>query len=83
MGGADKQIEGANKIINESPNEEDALMILADNLIAKNRAGPGLHVRYAVGDGDEVQGQTRRLFRRGLEPREVDSCFPAATMLRA
>jgi hypothetical protein len=38
MGGADKQIEGANKIIAESPNEEYALMTLADNLISKNRA---------------------------------------------
>ena len=37
MGGADKQIEGATKIITESPNEEDALMVLADNLMAKNR----------------------------------------------
>jgi hypothetical protein len=38
IGGADKQIEGANKIIAGSPNEEYALMTLADNLMAKNRA---------------------------------------------
>ena len=38
MGGADKQIEGATKILKESPNEEAALMVLADNLISKNRA---------------------------------------------
>ena len=38
MGGADKQIEGANKIIAANPNEEYALMTLADNLISKNRA---------------------------------------------
>jgi len=35
MGGADKQIEGATKIIAGSPNQEDALMALADNLMAK------------------------------------------------
>jgi hypothetical protein len=35
MGGADKQIEGATKIIAGSPNQEDALMTLADNLMAK------------------------------------------------
>ena len=38
MGGADKQIEGANKIIAGNPNEEYALMTLADNLISKNHA---------------------------------------------
>lgn len=38
MGGADKQIEGATKIVAGSPNEEYALMTLADNLIPKNRA---------------------------------------------
>lgn len=38
MGGSDKQIEGATKIIAESPNDEFALMTLADNLIPKNRA---------------------------------------------
>jgi hypothetical protein len=38
MGGADKQIEGATKIVAGSPNEEYALMTLADNLMAKNRA---------------------------------------------
>ncbi|MBZ5634755.1 MAG: hypothetical protein LAO55_16660 [Acidobacteriia bacterium] len=38
MGGADKQIEGATKIVNGSPNEEEALVVLADNLMAKNRA---------------------------------------------
>jgi len=38
MGGADKQIEGATKIVAGSPNEEYALMTLADNLISKNRA---------------------------------------------
>ena len=38
LGGADKEIEGANKILAESPNEEYALMTLADNLISKNRA---------------------------------------------
>lgn len=37
IGGADKQIEGATKIVNGSPNQEDALMTLADNLMAKNR----------------------------------------------
>jgi tetratricopeptide (TPR) repeat protein len=37
-GGADKQIEGATKIINGNPNEEEALMILSENLMAKNRA---------------------------------------------
>jgi hypothetical protein len=38
MGGADKQIEGATKIVAGSPNDEFALMTLADNLIPKNRA---------------------------------------------
>ena len=38
LGGADKQIEGATKIVAGSPNEEYALMTLADNLISKNRA---------------------------------------------
>jgi hypothetical protein len=38
QGGADKQIEGANKILAGNPNEEYALMTLADNLISKNRA---------------------------------------------
>jgi hypothetical protein len=37
-GGVDKQIEGANKIVAGNPNEEYALMTLADNLISKNRA---------------------------------------------
>jgi hypothetical protein len=37
-GGVDKQIEGATKIVNGSPSEEEALMVLADNLMAKNRA---------------------------------------------
>jgi len=37
IGGADKQIEGATKIVNGSPNEEEALTVLADNLMAKNR----------------------------------------------
>jgi tetratricopeptide (TPR) repeat protein len=35
MGGTEKQIEGATKILNGSPNEEDALMTLADNLMSK------------------------------------------------
>jgi tetratricopeptide (TPR) repeat protein len=38
MGGPDKQIEGATKIVAGSPNDEEALMILAENLMAKNRA---------------------------------------------
>lgn len=38
IGGADKQIEGATKIVKDSPNEEDALVVLADNLMAKNKA---------------------------------------------
>jgi hypothetical protein len=38
QGGADKQAEGANKIIAGSPNDEYALMTLAENLISKNRA---------------------------------------------
>lgn len=38
MGGSEKQIEGAMKIIKESPNEEEALMVLAENLMSKNRA---------------------------------------------
>ncbi len=38
QGGVDKQIEGANKILAGNPNEEYALMTLADNLISKNRA---------------------------------------------
>jgi hypothetical protein len=38
MGGADKQIEGATKILKESPNEEEALMVIAENLMSKNRA---------------------------------------------
>ena len=38
MGGTDKQIEGATKIIAGSPNDDFALMTLADNLIPKNRA---------------------------------------------
>jgi hypothetical protein len=37
-GGAEKQIEGATKIVAGTPNQEDALMALADNLMAKNRA---------------------------------------------
>jgi len=37
-GGADKQIEGATKIVAGRPNDEEALMILAENLMAKNRA---------------------------------------------
>jgi tetratricopeptide (TPR) repeat protein len=36
-GGADKQIEGATKIVAGNPNEEEALMILAENLMAKNK----------------------------------------------
>jgi hypothetical protein len=38
MGGVDKQIEGANKIVAGSPNDQYALTTLADNLISKNRA---------------------------------------------
>jgi hypothetical protein len=38
MGGADKQIEGATKILNGSPNEEEALMVISENLMSKNRA---------------------------------------------
>jgi tetratricopeptide (TPR) repeat protein len=37
LGGADKQIEGATKIVAASPSDEFALMTLADNLIPKNR----------------------------------------------
>jgi hypothetical protein len=37
-GGVDKQTEGANKIVAGSPNDEEALMVLADNLMAKQRA---------------------------------------------
>jgi hypothetical protein len=37
-GGSAKQIEGANKIIAGSPNDEEALIILADDLMVKNRA---------------------------------------------
>jgi len=37
LGGADKQIEGANKILAGTPNDEEALTVLADNLMAKNR----------------------------------------------
>jgi len=44
-GGAEKQIEGATKIISGSPNEEEALMILADNLMAKK---PDQAYTYAV-----------------------------------
>ncbi len=36
-GGTEKQIEGAQKILSGSPNEEEALTVLADNLMAKNR----------------------------------------------
>jgi hypothetical protein len=36
-GGADKQTEGAQKIIAGSSNDEEALTVLADNLMAKNR----------------------------------------------
>ena len=36
-GGSAKQIEGANKIIAASPNDEEALIVLADDLMAKNR----------------------------------------------
>jgi uncharacterized protein YaaQ len=36
-GGVDKQTEGATKIIAGSPNDEEALTVLADNLMAKNR----------------------------------------------
>lgn len=38
LGGAEKQIEGATKIVKESPNEEEALLVLAENLMSKNRA---------------------------------------------
>jgi len=38
QGGAEKQAEGANKIIAGNPNEEYALMTLAESLISKNRA---------------------------------------------
>lgn len=38
MGGADKQIEGATKILSGSPNEEEALMVISENLMSKNRA---------------------------------------------
>ncbi|MGE5326866.1 MAG: tetratricopeptide repeat protein [Deltaproteobacteria bacterium] len=37
MGGTEKQTEGAQKIVNGSPNEEEALTVLADNLMARNR----------------------------------------------
>jgi hypothetical protein len=37
-GGPDKQIEGATKIVNGNSTQEDALIVLADNLMAKNRA---------------------------------------------
>lgn len=37
IGGTEKQTEGAQKIVNGSPNEEEALTVLADNLMAKNR----------------------------------------------
>jgi tetratricopeptide (TPR) repeat protein len=37
LGGADKQIEGANKILAGTPNDEEALTVLADNLMTKNR----------------------------------------------
>ena len=37
LGGVDKQIEGATKIVNGSPNEEDALMSLSENLMSKNK----------------------------------------------
>jgi hypothetical protein len=46
VGGADKQIEGATKIVNGSPNEEEALTVLADNLMAKNR--PDQAYTYAI-----------------------------------
>ncbi len=36
-GGVDKQIEGANKIVKDNPNQEDALMSLSDGLMGKNR----------------------------------------------
>ena len=61
-GGADKQIEGATKIVAGNPNEEEALMILAENLMAKNKPDQAYHLRFAAGDGDEIQSQTRRLF---------------------
>jgi len=37
LGGVDKQIEGATKIVTGSPNEEDALMSLSENLMSKNK----------------------------------------------
>jgi len=36
-GGVDKQIEGALKIVAGTPTEEDALIVLADNLMVKNK----------------------------------------------
>ena len=36
-GGSDKEIEGAMKIIAGTPTEEDALIVLAENLMAKNK----------------------------------------------
>ena len=46
LGGADKQIEGATKILNGSPNEEDALMSLSENLMSKNK--PDQAYTYAL-----------------------------------
>jgi len=37
MGGAEKQIEGATKILSGSPNEEEALMVISENLMSKNK----------------------------------------------
>ena len=46
LGGVDKQIEGATKILNGSPNEEDALMSLSENLMSKNK--PDQAYTYAM-----------------------------------
>ena len=68
QGGADKQIEGANKIIaRRSPNDEYALMTLADNPIAKNRADQAYTYAARLVTVMKSKAKPSGLFRRRLE----------------
>lgn len=87
LGGADKQIEGATKIVKESPNEEEALLVLAENLMSKNRADQAY--TYATrlvsamktkakpeGYSDEDWSKRKALFlSRGYYTAGVTSCM--------
>lgn len=86
-GGSEKQIEAATKIIKESPNEEEALMFLAENLMSKNR--PDQAYTYATrlvtvmktkakpeGFSDEEWNKRKALFlSRGYYTAGVTGCM--------